>query len=174
MIEVGTKLKSVRSGKVVEVLELMSGAKKVKLESGEVKVLNDANIARWYDEVVVEKKEKLNPPKKSSNNGPIRYSDIGVQLIKRLEGLGTKVVKVPCGYISVSFGNLKISQVLLRKKYAIVRFKESNVGDYEKKFLIRVPNHFRRSMPFFIKVKDENQMAFVLNFIEKIIKQEKK
>lgn len=56
MITIGTKLKSSRSGKIVEVVGLESGAKRVRLDDGSVKILNDANIARWYDEITPENK----------------------------------------------------------------------------------------------------------------------
>lgn len=55
MITIGTKLKSSRSGKIVEVVGFESGAKRVRLDDGSEKVLNDANIARWYDEITPEK-----------------------------------------------------------------------------------------------------------------------
>lgn len=71
MITIGTKLKSSRSGKIVEVVGLESGAKRVRLDDGSVKLLNDANIARWYDEIAPESNaetlegtsNKMCPPK---------------------------------------------------------------------------------------------------------------
>lgn len=79
MIEIGTKLKSIRSGRVVEVVELLSGAKKVKLESGEVKVLNDANVARWYDEVVDQKAEQKSVKAVKSSQFKVKKQAVSVE-----------------------------------------------------------------------------------------------
>ena len=51
MIEVGTKLKSTRSGEIIEVLVKTPENMKVRLADGSEKTLSASTIARWYDEV---------------------------------------------------------------------------------------------------------------------------
>lgn len=198
MIQVGTKLKSIRTGEVVEVLELASGQKKVRKADGTEKYLSDCNIARWYDEVIeqaapqaAEKvvksapvKEKKQPamskqvePKKAVKKEVPEQVKIFSELygnfktvVKEKYGLGLYSMKE---YSGVRDGQRCLCHFFPLRKKLRFAFKPSDLTKEDMNWLLKYPVHFRRAYCYYIEVKDGAQLDKVLKLIERI-KQEKK
>lgn len=198
MIQVGTKLKSIRTGEVVEVLELASGQKKVRKADGTEKYLSDCNIARWYDEVIeqaapqaAEKvvksapvKEKKQPamskqvePKKAVKKEVPEQ----VKIFSELYGNFKTVVQEKYGlelysvkkYTGVRCGDRCLCHSYLLRKKLRFAFKPSDLSKEDMNWLLKYPVHFRRAYCYYTEVKDGAQLDKVLKLIERI-KQEKK
>ena len=199
MIQVGTKLKSIRTGEVVEVLELASGQKKVRKADGTEKYLSDCNIARWYDEVVeqatpqaaekvvksapVKKKNqatmsKQAKPKKVTKKEVPEQVQLSAQLYETFKtaaqekfGLSLYSVKK---YTGVRCGDRCLCHFYPLRTKLRFAFKPSDLTKEEMNWLLKYPVHFRRAYCYYTEVKDGAQLDKVLKLIEKIIKQEKK
>lgn len=199
MINVGTKLKSIRTGEVVEVLELASGQKKVRKADGTEKYLSDCNIARWYDEVVeqvapqVAEKAVKSVPVKKKNQGTmskqaepkkatkkevpeqIKISAELYETFKRVAldkfGLGLYSMKE---YNGARCGDRCICHFFPLRKKLRFSFKPSDLTKEDMNWLLKYPVHFRLAYCYYTEVKDGAQLDKVLKLIEKIIKQEKK
>lgn len=191
MINVGTKLKSIRTGEVVEVLELASGQKKVRKADGTEKYLSDCNIARWYDEVVeqvapqVEEKAvksapvKENDKKGVSQQAKTKKSAIGEQLKQQFEAtakdnqLNLVVMK---RYSLLSAGDYKISQVHFKKKSICCQLKPKDILDSFKNYVVKYPDSFRLSYGYAFNILDAGAMKKFFESVAEIIKskQEKK
>ena len=196
MIQVGTKLRSTRSGKVVEVIRLESGAKRVKLEDGTVKVLNDANIARWYDEVKVSKddnpevvlgskcaekektleKEVISP---AENEFPLvmvgkKQDDVTKTLVAdffkfiRDNKISVSGKKV---YNKAEFKGRGLFHFFLQNHCVRFEFKEKGLLDSEKSLMVKMPVHYRRSYNYILKAKDKHQICSAFKVVERIIKE---
>lgn len=191
MINVGTKLKSIRTGEVVEVLELASGQKKVRKADGTEKYLSDCNIARWYDEVVeqaapqvAEKVVKSAPVKKNdtkavSQQAKPKKSAVGEQLKQQFEAaakdnqLNLVVMK---RYSLLSAGDYKISQVHFKRKSICCQLKSKDILDSFKNYVVKYPDNFRLSYGYAFNILDAGAMKKFFESVAEIIKskQEKK
>lgn len=198
MIEVGTKLRSIRSGKVVEVLELLSGAKKVKFEDGIVKVLNDSNVARWYDEVKEAKAEPKEQPK-AEPKVATKVKTGGQTLNKVYQPKNNKQEKKDGKDLTLigaellvsfkSFLNKNSFEAYEKKEYSGVRvsgkcichfhllrkkmkfeFKSSDICDEDKKIMVKYPEHFKRVYCYCVYAKTQDDLKTVLNLLERISK----
>lgn len=190
MIEVGTKLKSVRTGEVVEVIELGSGQKKVRKADGTEKYLSDCNIARWYDEVieqqapqVAEKAVKSAPVKENEptvvSKAKTKKSAAGELLKQQFEVLAKDnqlSLVVMKRYSLLSFGTYKISQVHFKKKSICCQLKPKDILDSFKNYVVKYPDSFRLSYGYAFNIFDEGAMKKFFESVAEIIKskQEKK
>lgn len=198
MINVGTKLKSIRTGEVVEVLELASGQKKVRKADGTEKYLSDCNIARWYDEVVeqaatqaAEKAVKSAPvkkknqatmskqaePKKATKKEVPEQIKISAELyetFKRVaqDNYGLLLYSVK-EYNGVRNGSKCLCHYFPLRTKLRFAFKPSDLTKEDMNWLLKYPVHFRRAYCYYTEVKDGAQLDKVLKLIERI-KQEKK
>lgn len=195
MIEVGTKLKSSRSGEIVEVIALQGGAKKVRKQDGTEKILTDSNIARWYDEVTedkVEPKEEvkvetkvktvgetLNKMYQPKNNKQEKKKEksvlIGAELLSifkeflnknKFEGYEKKQ------YSGVLASGKCICHFHAQRKKIKFEFKPSDICEKDKGWLLKYPDNFRVSYCYYINVTDVKQLEKILNFLMEIYKKE--
>lgn len=198
MIQVGTKLKSVRSGEVVEVIELRSGEKKVRKADGTEKILSDCNIARWYDEVsdspeapkpaksvktatVKEKKQEQAPEVKKEKKAAKKEVSAEVIMGSKLADAFKQAVADNKWemYFVKEYGAIRANKRclcqfhLLRKKIKF-QFKQSDLTADEMKWLLKFPEHFRQAYGFYMYAADEAALNKVLEVISRIAKQEKK
>lgn len=198
MIQVGTKLKSVRSGEVVEVIELRSGEKKVRKADGTEKILSDCNIARWYDEVsdspeapkpvkavktapVKEKKVEQAPEVKKEKKAAKKEISAEVLMGSKLADAFKQAVvankwEMYCvkKYSGVKANNKYVCHFHLLRKKIKFQFKPSDLTSEEMKWLLKFPDHFRRAYCYYTYVSDEAALNKVLEVISRIAKQEKK
>lgn len=197
MIEVGTKLRSIRSGKVVEVLELLSGAKKVKFEDGTIKVLNDSNVARWYDEVkeakaqakaepkaatkvetVGETLNKMYQPKQASKKKEkvAKAEPVGTKLKQQFEEIAKEKklnLDVMKRYSLLHANAYKISQVHFKRKSICCQLKSKDIFDSFKNYVVKYPDNFKLSYGYEFKISDEATLNKFFESVEEIIKSKK-
>ena len=178
MIQVGTKLKSTRTGEIVEIVELLSGTKKIKCSNGSLKVLTDGTIARWYDEVK-EEEVPANKPSVASSESSEKLNTKGNALadefISYVKANGWEVHSVACkAYTSIKAAGRCICHFHLQRKKVKVEFKPSDVTDDNKKWLVKYPDNFRKTYSYYTEVFDSAHLNKVLGVLSELAKKETK
>lgn len=176
MIKIGTKLKSERSGKVIEIVGMESGAKRVKLDDGSVKLLSDATIARWYVEVAER-------PVKVENTAPIKFTLEGKKKNKNVEELYASFLSF-CKAYKIVLAPKKIYNGAYKNGSGLFRFFILNrklrfeirgglLLDNERAMAVKMPDHFRRSYNYIFMVKDKIQLKRFFEVVKRVIKENK-
>ena len=200
MITIGTKLKSSRSGRIVEVVGLLSEAKRVRLADGSEKVLNDANIARWYDEVTPEEKSAKNETadiadapttQKDGSVEPVdlKSSDSATFTLEgRKKDAQTKelfdeflkfskelniTLESKKVYNKGSFDGKGIFHFFVQNHKIRFEFREKSLTKEERALAVRMPEHFKRSYNHTIMVNDTAQLNRITEIVKRIIKEKK-
>lgn len=182
MIQIGTKLKSVRSGNVVEVIKFEQGAKRVRLEDGTEKVLTDSNIARWYDEVEEKSRakqpeekaiKKESAPKEEVKETIAEAGEVASQFLQRLKTDEKFVTASKKQYSDIRVNGYCIAHYKLRRKKVRVEFKGSDLSAEQKQPLITYPKHFNAVYCHYLDIKDASQMDKAFNYFKEIIKMRK-
>lgn len=192
MIKLGTKLKSIRSGEIVEVIAVESGQKKVRKQDGTEKYLSDCNIARWYDEVTEQEKAVKTAPVKAENQDKPTNTSIKEKRVKKANSeevlMGKKlgkqfldkmeenkwVAKKNKLYNGILAKEKTIGHFHLMRKKLKFEFKPSDLGPSDIKWLLKYPQHYRLAYCHYFEVTDEAGLDKVVELLERISKQEKK
>lgn len=200
MITIGTKLKSSRSGRIVEVVGLLSEGKRVRLADGSEKLLNDANIARWYDEVTPEEKLTKNETadiadapttQKDGSVEPVdvKSSDSATFTLEgRKKDAQTKelfdeflkfskelniTLESKKVYNKGSFDGKGIFHFFVQNHKIRFEFREKSLTKEERALAVRMPAHFKRSYNHIIMVNDTTQLNRITEIVKRIIKEKK-
>lgn len=195
MIEVGTKLKSIRTGEVVEVLKRESGSMKVRLANGTEKVLSDSTVARWYDEVkdtkgAVEKpakktvketvakkevktvgkilKEVAKPKAKKENVNHIMAVELAEQLKSHAEKAGWSLIEKKQYTSIINKEEKHLALVWIQKAKIKFAFKKTNLLEKDKKWMVEIPKYFRASYTFQVNATDPTLMKRCLDLLDRI------
>lgn len=189
MIEAGTKLKSTRNGEIVEVLHKESGNMKVRLADGTEKMLSDATVARWYDEVtenqpaakktvkkVVAKKEtKVAKETKQSNSKPKKDNPSYAMAAELASTVKEHITKAGWTFLVkkeytaiVNKAEKHLAHVWIQKSKVKFSFKKTNLLEDDKKWMVELPKHFRRSYNYQVEVTDPTLLKRCLNLLDRI------
>lgn len=178
MIQAGTKLKSTRTGEVIEIVELLSGAKKIKCSNGSFKVLSDATIARWYDEIKEDEVADNKPPVAASESAEklnTKGNTLADEFISYVKSNGWEVHLVACkAYSSIKAAGKCICHFHLQRKKVRVEFKPSDVTEDNKKWLIKYPDNFRKTYSYYTDIFDSAHLNKVLGVLSELSKKENK
>ena len=192
MIDVGTKLKSTRSGEIVEVIKKESGSMKVRLADGTEKTLSDATVARWYDEVkdstaaepkkqskkdatlaasarkkVVEEKVKTAKPKKE-NADYTMANQLAGSVKEHIEKANYSFLVKKEYTAIVGKGEKHLAHVWLQKSKVKFSFKGTDLVADDKKWMLELPKSHRRSYNYQVDVKDPTLLKRVIALLDKI------
>lgn len=195
MIEVGTKLKSTRSGEIVEVLAKTPENMKVRLADGTEKVLTAGTVARWYDEVkdtkaATEKpvkktvkevyskkevktvgkilKETAKPKAKKENANHAMAAELAEQLKSHAEKAGWTFLTKKEYTAIVNKAEKHLAHVWLQKSKVKFSFKKTHLQDADKAWMVELPKHFRRSYNYQVSVADPTLMKRCLDLLDRI------
>ena len=190
MIEVGTKLKSIRTGEVVEVLKRESGSMKVRLANGTEKVLSDSTVARWYDEVketaavaapkkavksskkVVTQKAETETPKvekaKKQKAEHVLGAEMASTLNAHLEKAEYTLLEKKEYTAIVNKEEKHLAHVWVQKSKIKFSFKGTTLSEDDKKWMVQLPKHHRRSYNFQVFVTDPTLLKRVLALLDKL------
>lgn len=195
MIEVGTKLKSVRNGDIVEVIKKAPESILVRTAEGTEKSLSASTVARWYDEVKeqqVEKKTvsqvvkkavkkevapqkeavaepvKVEKPKKDRTKAAVKSAvELIVAARKHIEAAGWK--RTPCKtYDSIYVGEKQIGHVYFQKTKVKFAFKNSDLTEADKVWMVKCPEHFKRTYCYSAEAKDISFLKRCLDLLGRI------
>lgn len=191
MINVGTKLKSTRSGAIVEVLAKTPENVKVRLADGTEKVLSSSTVIRWYDEVKDTKTEAVKQAKKESikkevkpveksakqpvkekskkeNSNHVMAAELANQLKAHAETAGwTFLVKKEYTAI-LNKAEKHLAHVWMQKSKVKFAFKKTNLLEEDKKWMVEIPKYFRASYTFQVNVTDPSLMNRCLALLDRI------
>jgi len=191
MINVGTKLKSTRSGEIVEVLAKTPENVKVRLADGTEKVLSSSTVLRWYDEVKDTKteavkqakketiKKEVKPVEKSAkqpvkekskkeNSNHVMAAELANQLKAHAETAGwTFLVKKEYTAI-LNKAEKHLAHVWMQKSKVKFTFKKTDLLEEDKKWMVELPKHFRMSYNYQVCVIDPTLMKRCLTLLDRI------
>lgn len=195
MIEVGTKLKSTRSGEIVEVLAKTPENMKVRLADGTEKVLTAGTVARWYDEVkdtkaATEKpvkktvkevyskkevktvgkilKETAKPKAKKENANHAMAAELSEQLKSHAKKAGWSLIEKKQYTAIVNKEEKHLALVWIQKAKIKFAFKKTNLLEEDKKWMVEIPKYFRASYTFQVNVADPTLMKRCLDLLDRI------
>lgn len=186
MINVGTKLKSTRSGAIVEVLAKTPENVKVRLADGTEKVLSSSTVIRWYDEVKDTKTEAVKQAKKESikkevkpveksakqpvkeNSNHAMAAELANQLKAHAKTAGwTFLVKKEYTAI-LNKAEKHLAHVWMQKSKVKFTFKKTDLLEEDKKWMVELPKHFRMSYNYQVCVTDPTLMKRCLTLLDRI------
>ncbi len=193
MIEVGTKLKSTRSGEVVEVITKTPENVKVRLADGTEKVLSASTVLRWYDELkdgksaeakpakktvkqVVAKKEAKQVVKKEVTKEKVKKENpnyaVAAELAGQLKDHAQKAgwtFLVKKEYTAIlNKAEKHLAHVWMQKSKVKFTFKKTNLLEEDKKWMVELPKHFRMSYSYQVCITDSTMMKRCLALLDRI------
>lgn len=191
MINVGTKLKSVKNGNIVEVVKKSAESCVVRTADGTEKSLSASTVARWYDEVadsadtqvkaspkkIVDVKQKSSKSDSKENAKKTIKKDsaaacvgaeLSVQLQEHLKKIGCTIIKqVAYDKIASKGGEILAHIWFLRKKVRIY-FKEAKLQDTDKAWMVKLPKSVSTVYTYAVEVADPTLMNRCLALLDRI------
>lgn len=184
MIEVGTKLKSVKNGSIVEVIKRDAESFLVRAADNTEKKLSASTVARWYDEITepVNKKEtvvathtpvvkasKSNVKKSTKKETPFeRVEQLAQDLREHLKKIGCTIIEqVAYRKIASKSGEI-LAHIWFLKRRVRIYFKESKLQDVDKGWMVKLPKSVSTVYTYAVEVEDPTLMKRCLDLFDRI------